>query len=233
MTAGSAVISRPAVAPACPTPRHASAASLIPAPAARTAAGDLRLVGEDASEMLDLIAAQLKVLQIARLKKSCRRCAKMAQHAASSRPIPGSMASAALLAYILVSKYDDHLPRLREAACRAHLRRDLRDERTKTRSAIAREAPDRIGALYDIEREITAHPADIRFTARQKHSAPKVGAVFAWAERQLALSPGKGDLAKAFRYGLNRRAAFRPIGIGRRIGYSPGQIPALKRLRGQ
>lgn len=34
--------------------------------------GDLRLVGEDASEMLDLVAARLKVVQIARLKKSCR-----------------------------------------------------------------------------------------------------------------------------------------------------------------
>jgi len=33
----------------------------------------LTLGGEDMSEMLDLVAAQLKVLQIARLKKSCRR----------------------------------------------------------------------------------------------------------------------------------------------------------------
>nr|WP_263399453.1 hypothetical protein [Roseicitreum antarcticum] len=60
--------------------------------------------------MLDLVAAQLRVLQIARLKKSCRRCEKMVQEPAPSRPIPGSMASAALLAYVLISKYDDHLP---------------------------------------------------------------------------------------------------------------------------
>ena len=31
---------------------------------------------------------------------------------------------------------------------------------------------------------------------------------FFWSERQLARIPGKGDLAKAFRYGLSRRAAF-------------------------
>jgi transposase len=37
------------------------------------------VVGEDVSEMLDLIAAQLKVVQIARLKKSCRRCERMVQ----------------------------------------------------------------------------------------------------------------------------------------------------------
>jgi transposase len=106
----------------------------------------------------------------------------------------------------------------------------------KTKSAIAREALDSIGALYDIEREITGRPADIRLAARQTHSAPKVAAFFAWSERQLALIPGKGDLAKAFRYGLSRKDAFslflsdgrvaidnnpaeralRPIGIGRK-----------------
>lgn len=72
--------------------------------------GDLRVVGEDVSEILDMIAAQLKVIQIARQKKSCRRCEKMVQSPAPSRPIPGSMAGAGLLAYILVSKFDDHLP---------------------------------------------------------------------------------------------------------------------------
>lgn len=72
--------------------------------------GELRLVGEDASEILDMIAAQMKVIQVARLKKSCRCCEKIVQVPAPSRPIPGSMAGAGLLAYILVSKFDDHLP---------------------------------------------------------------------------------------------------------------------------
>jgi transposase len=136
----------------------------------------------------------------------------------------------------LYSPDPDGAPRLREAACWAHLRRDFHDEWTKTKSTIAREALDRIGALYDIEREITGQPVDIRLAARQKHSVPKVDAFFAWSESQLALIPGKGDLAKAFRYGLSRRASFslfledgrvaidnnpaeralRPIGIGRK-----------------
>ena len=72
--------------------------------------GDLRLVGEDVSELLDMIAAQMKVVQIARIKKSCRRCERMVQEPAPSRPIPGSMAGPNLLAHILVSKFDDHLP---------------------------------------------------------------------------------------------------------------------------
>ena len=361
---------RPRVSDSTPRERQ----ELDPGSCCPDCGGDLRVVGEDVSEMLDLIAAQMKVVQIARLKKSCRRCERMVQVPAPSRPIPGSMVGAGLLAHILVSKFDDHLPlyrqneifarmgadipdstlvdwcgramkvlaplierieadvmgsdllhaddtpirvldrsqrdkglgkgvkkgriwayirdqrpwagtappgavyafapdwkeehvhrhlaktrgilqadgykgyaklydpdpdgtpRLREAACWAHLRRDFHDEWDKTKSAIAREALDRIGALYDIEREITGRPADIRLAARQTHSAPKVAAFFAWAERQLALIPGKGDLAKAFRYGLSRKDAFslflsdgrvaidnnpaeralRPIGIGRK-----------------
>src|SRR5690606_5199460 len=42
--------------------------------------------------------------------------------------------------------------RLREAACWAHLRRDIHDVWKATSSKIAREALERIGALYDIER---------------------------------------------------------------------------------
>ncbi|MDO6724969.1 IS66 family transposase [Celeribacter halophilus] len=334
--------------------------------------GDLRVVGEDVSELLDMIAAQMKVIQIARIKKSCRCCERMVQEPAPSRPIPGSMAGPNLLAHVLVSKFDDHLPlyrqheifarmgadipestlvgwcgramrtlqplielieadvmgsdllhaddtpirvldrskkdkglgkgvkkgriwtyvrdqrpwvgasppaasyafapdwkeehvhkhlsgtrgilqadgykgyaklyepeadgskRLREAACWAHWRRDFHDEWQKTKSAISREAIDRIGKIYDIEREINGRPADVRHAARQKHSAPQVEAFFTWSEQQLLRLPGKSNLAKAFRYGLSRRDAFclfltdgrvaidnnpaeralRPIGIG-------------------
>jgi transposase len=336
--------------------------------------GELRLVGEDVSEILDMIAAQMKVIEVARLKKSCRCCEKMVQVPAPSRPIPGSMAGAGLLAYILVSKFDDHLPlyrlneifarmgvdipdstmvdwcgramqvlqplierieaaimasdllhaddtpirvldrslrdkgmgkgvkkgriwtyvrdqrpwagtsppgavyyfapdwkeehvhrhlqqssgilqadgykgygklysagavgpsRFKEAACWAHWRRDFHDIWTSNKSEIAREALDRIGALYDIERSINGQPPEIRLAARQKQSKPKAEAFRLWAEAQLTRIPGKGDLAAAFRYGLSRwsslclfmedgrvaidnnaaERALRPIGVGRR-----------------
>ncbi|MCL4252088.1 MAG: IS66 family transposase [Anaerolineae bacterium] len=336
--------------------------------------GELRLVGEDVSEILDMIAAQMKVIEIARLKKSCRCCEKMVQLPAPSRPIPGSMAGAGLLAYILVSKFDDHLPlyrlneifarmgvdipdstlvdwcgramrvllplielieaaimssdllhaddtpirvldrslrdkglgkgvkkgrlwtyvrdqrpwagtappgavyyfapdwkeehvhrhlkqasgilqadgykgyaklyeagpdgtrRFQEASCWAHWRRDFHDIWASNKSEIAREALDRIGALYDIEREVAGKSADIRLAARQKHSKAKVEALRVWAEAQLTRIPGKSDLAGAFRYGLSRWSSFclfledgrvaidnnaaeralRPVGVGRR-----------------
>ncbi|AWC21272.1 Transposase [Aminobacter sp. MSH1] len=89
--------------------------------------GELRLVGEDVSEILDMIAAQMKVIEVARLKKSCRCCEKMVQLPAPSRPIPGSMAGAGLLAYILVSKFDDHLPLYRLNEIFARMGADIPD----------------------------------------------------------------------------------------------------------
>lgn len=308
--------------------------------------GTLRLVGEDVSDILELIAARLKVIETARLKKSCRRCEKITQLPAPSRPIPRSMVGPGLLAYVLVSKFDDHLPlyrqneifarmganipastlvdwcgqgvrvltplveriranilasdrlhaddtpvrvldpskridgigkgvkegriwtyvrddrpwgstappgaayffsvdrkgehpqrhlagfsgilqadaysgfkalyapdasgkpRIHEAACWAHLRRDFFDVHTATKSEIAREALDRIGELYDIERQINRKSRDGRWDIRQTETRPKVEAFKAWAEVQLTRIPGKSDLAKAFRYALNRWRAF-------------------------
>ncbi len=76
--------------------------------------GDLRVLGEDVSELIDMIAAKLKVIEIARIKKSCRRCEKIVQEPAPSRPIPRSMAGPGLLSYILTSKFDDHVPLYRQ-----------------------------------------------------------------------------------------------------------------------
>ena len=309
--------------------------------------GVLRLVGEDVAEILDFIAARLKVVEVHRPKKSCRDCERMVQTPAPPRPIPRGMASPALLAHILVAKYDDHLPlyrqgeifarmgadiprstlidwcgqaaaalrpladlirdvvtasdrihaddtpipvldprkkrveglargvkegrvwvyvkddrpwagsdppaaaywfspdhkgehprehladfngilqadaytgfrelyepgpdgvaRVREAACWAHLRRDFHDVWKATDSPIAREALEKIGALYDIEAAINGQPRDVRHAVRQKRSRPKVEAFRQWCERQLTLIPGKGDLAKAMRYALNRWNSF-------------------------
>jgi len=46
----------------------------------------------------DVIAAQMKVIQIARIKKSCRRCERIAQEPAHSRQSPGCIAGPNMLA---------------------------------------------------------------------------------------------------------------------------------------
>jgi len=98
--------------------------------------------------------------------------------------------------------------KVREAACWAHLRRDFHDAWKATGSAIAKEAIDRIGVLYDIEREINGTSRENRLAVRQKQSKPKVVAFKAWAEDQLGRISGKGALAKAFRYALKRWPSF-------------------------
>jgi len=388
---------RPRVAPDTPHERR----EMDPGDTCPDCGGALRLVGEDVSQILDMIMAQMKVIDVARLKKSCRCCEKMVQCPAPSRPIPGSLAGPSLLAFILVSKYDDHLPlyrlneifarmgadipdstlsgwcggamktltplvdllqanvmacdllhapshglqanhcratddtpirvldharakgelgkgvkegriwayvrdqrpwsgaappgvayyfspdhkgehprkhikkskgilqgeedqktvrgtvfptnaysgfrdlyqaaldgtpQFREAACWAHLRRDFHDVWKTTQSGIAREALDRIGALYDVEAQISGRSAAERHAVRQEHSRPRAEAFRIWAEEQLRHISGKGDLARAFRYALNRWPSFclflsdgrvaidnnpaeramRPIGIGRK-----------------
>jgi hypothetical protein len=97
---------------------------------------------------------------------------------------------------------------VREAACRAHLRRDFHDVWKATDSPIAREALERIGALHDVEAAVAGKPRDIRHAARQRESRPRVEAFRSWCERQLTLIPGKGDLAKAMRYALRRWPSF-------------------------
>lgn len=361
---------RPRVSPDTPRERR----ELDPGESCPDCGGTLRRVGEDVSQILDMITAQLKLIEVVRPKKSCRCCEKMVQCPAPTRPIPGSLAGPSLLAFILVAKYDDHLPlyrlneifgrmgadipdstlagwcggamrtlaplvdllraevlacdllhaddtpvrvldrskaggdlgkavkegriwayvrdprpwagtappavayhfspdrkgehprehlkasrgilqadayagfkelyladkdgkvQFREAACWAHLRRDFFDVEKATGSELAREALERIGALYDIEARVSGRAAAERHAARQEHSRPKVEAFKAWAEAQLEHISGKSDLAKAFRYALNRWPSFclflddgrvaidnnaaeramRPIGVGRK-----------------
>jgi hypothetical protein len=65
--------------------------------------GDLHAIGEDTSEMLDIIPAQLRVKVIRRPRYACRTCAEaVVQVPAPERPITGGMATEALLAQVLV-----------------------------------------------------------------------------------------------------------------------------------
>ena len=65
---------------------------------------------------------ELPLVETVRLKKSCRRCEKVVQSAAPTRPIPRGMAGPGLLAHILVAKFDDHLPLYRQGEIFARLR---------------------------------------------------------------------------------------------------------------
>jgi transposase len=72
--------------------------------------GALHLIGESVSETLDWIPAQLRVIRTTRPKYVCRACETVVQAPAPTRVIAGGLATPALLAHVLVSKYCDHAP---------------------------------------------------------------------------------------------------------------------------
>src|SRR5271156_4605731 len=76
----------------------------------------LHRIGEDRSERLDIIPAQLRVLVVRRPKYACRACEEVVVQApAPARLIEGGLPTAATVAQVLVSKYADHLPLYRQA----------------------------------------------------------------------------------------------------------------------
>jgi transposase len=76
----------------------------------------LHAIGEDRSEMLDYLPAQIRVQVIHRPRYGCRACeGAVVQAPAPERPIDGGLASEALLAHVLVNKYADHLPLYRQS----------------------------------------------------------------------------------------------------------------------
>ncbi|MGI4954172.1 MAG: IS66 family transposase [Janthinobacterium lividum] len=109
-----------------------------------------------------------------------------------------------------------------EAACWAHARRkffvlaDVAGSARRTAqgkapavlSPICLEAVQRIDALFDIERDINGHNAEMRRTTRQALSAPLVAELHGWlSEQRLRLARGN-DVARAIDYLLKRWAAF-------------------------
>src|SRR6202044_2869248 len=70
--------------------------------------------------------------------------------------------------------------RIVEAACWAHVRRKFYDIHVTTGSAIAAEAIERIGLLYDIEREIRGKSIDIRLEVRHTRARPPMDDLHHW-----------------------------------------------------
>ena len=93
-----------------------------------------------------------------------------------------------------------------EVACWAHCRRKFFDVWETTKSPVAREALDRIAAIYAIEARAQFAPAAER-VAHRAETAPLLAAFFAWAEATVTKLSAKSALAEAFRYAIKRRAA--------------------------
>jgi transposase len=73
--------------------------------------GKLHRIGEDVSEMLDVVPAILRVRCIHRPRYGCRACeSAVVQAKAPPRPVDGGMPTVDLLAHVAVMKFAWHLP---------------------------------------------------------------------------------------------------------------------------
>lgn len=100
-----------------PLPEHLPREDVIHAApcACPSCGGALRRIGEDVTETLDYVPGRFKVIRHVREKLSCRACDTVVAAAAPDHAIARGRAGAGLLAHIVVSKYDDHLPLYRQA----------------------------------------------------------------------------------------------------------------------
>jgi hypothetical protein len=97
--------------------------------------------------------------------------------------------------------------RMIEAACMAHVRRKFFDIAESQNTPIAREALERIAALYGVEAEARGHPPDARRALRLAKAKPVFEDLMAWLEAAVVKLSAKTELAKAIRYAQARREA--------------------------
>ncbi|MGB8581563.1 MAG: IS66 family transposase [Candidatus Sulfotelmatobacter sp.] len=94
--------------------------------------------------------------------------------------------------------------RIEQAACWAHVRRKFYDLEQAHASPVAREALQRIGALYGIEETIRGKPPDERRAVRQAQSKPLLDSLRQWFEATLSKLSRKSETTVAIRYALVR-----------------------------
>ena len=91
-----------------------------------------------------------------------------------------------------------------EVACWAHVRRKIYDVHLATKAPIAAEALNRIGRLFNIEREVNGLAPEARRQIRQAKARPVIDGLAAFLDSSLPKLSGKGELAGAMRYARGR-----------------------------
>ncbi len=78
--------------------------------------GEMVKIGEDRTERLNIVPAQLQVIVTIRPKYACRSCEEgVTQAPAPAHLIEGGLPTEGMLAHVLVSKFADHLPLYRQS----------------------------------------------------------------------------------------------------------------------
>jgi transposase len=155
--------------------------------------GVLHVIGEDVSKRLDVVPAQLRVIETHRPKFACRSCenngadnvAGVVQAPAPARLIVGGLPTEALIAQVVVSKHADHLPLYRQAQILT--RQGVEIERSTLAHWVGAAAAE-LQPLHD-------------HLVRQLKASPKL---FCDETRCPVLDPGRGKTKTGFMWSLAR-----------------------------
>ena len=78
--------------------------------------GEMRRIGEDRTERIDIIPAQIRVIATVRPKYACAKCSSgVAQAPAPAHLIEGALPTEGTLAHVAIAKYADHCPLYRQS----------------------------------------------------------------------------------------------------------------------
>ena len=154
---------------------------------------ELHKIGEDSSERLDKIPAQLRVIVTRRPKYACRTCEKhgaddiagVIQAPAPARLIEGGLPTERFVADVMVSKYADHVPLYRQSQINA--RGGVKIERSTYAGWVGTGAAE-LGPLH-------------RRLVEMLKASPKL---FADETRCPVLDPGRGKTKTGFLWALAR-----------------------------
>jgi transposase len=160
-------------------PKHLARVEQVIEPETRDCpccAGTLHKIGEDVCETLDHVPAILRVLRIIRPKYGCRACeGAIVQAPAAPRPIEGGMATTALIAHVVTSKFAWFVPLYRQVQIMAG--QGIALDRS-TLALWVKRAAWWLSGLYDLQLEAI-------------HSYPRV---FCDETRMPVLEPGRGKV---------------------------------------
>lgn len=148
--------------------------------------GAMAKIGEDVSERLDVIPAQLRVVVTRRPKYGCRKCGgAVVQAHAPERVVPGGLPTERLIAQVIVAKFGDHLPFYRQSAIYARQGIDL------DRATLGHWAGRACFHLRPIAEHMCQHLAGAPRLFMDETTAP-------------VLDPGRGQVKKGFFRAITR-----------------------------
>ncbi len=167
-------------------------------------------IGEAVSEKLDYVPASVRVIETVRPKYACPRCHDgVTEAVAPPQAVERSLATEGLLAYVVVSKYLDHLPlyRLERIFDREHLdlsRATLCGWVADVARALTPRMIELVQQLYQVERAGAEDAVDARRGRRQEHSVPILDAIRIERDALAAAILPKSPLGEAVRYLTNQ-----------------------------